>query len=408
MLPQQHTGKSNSFSRRAFFSSCAASVLALVLPITARASGIVSLIRIGKHGSETRLVINVSKKVKHKIIPLVNPYRLVIDISNAKLDFPLDKIPKNKGLIKKIRFGKKTANNTKINKTFSLSPQSGFNWRLVVDLEKTSRNEFFKSAKIKDITNAATVTTDKNAPIPKTKPIILKKPAKKKKPVIVLDPGHGGRDPGAVGISGVYEKNITLKAAKELKKKLVQTGRYKVFLTRERDVSVSLRQRVKKARAVKGDLFISLHADSIKKRNVRGLSVYTLSERASDREAAALATRENKADIIAGLDFKGESKEVTSILIDLAQRETMNLSAQFAGFMVNRMVKSVKLLRNTHRFAGFAVLKAPDIPSVLLEMGYLSNRSEEKLLQRPAYRAKLALAAVRSVDDYFFNAQKVV
>jgi N-acetylmuramoyl-L-alanine amidase len=152
-------------------------------------------------------------------------------------------------------------------------------------------------------------------------------------------------------------------------------------------------------------LFISLHADSHRNSKTRGLSIYTLSERASDKEAALLAEKENKADIISGMDFSEESPEVTGILIDLAQRESMNLSSQFATLAVGELRREVETLSNTHRFAGFAVLKAPDIPSVLLEMGYLSNRTEVRLLQKASYRGKLAKSMVSSIDRYFDQTQ---
>ncbi|MEE1569286.1 MAG: N-acetylmuramoyl-L-alanine amidase, partial [Alphaproteobacteria bacterium] len=203
------------------------------------------------------------------------------------------------------------------------------------------------------------------------------------------------------GKSGRFEKVITLAMAKELKKKFEATGRYKVVLTRTRDIFIRLRERLAKARQAQGDLFISLHADSIKNRSIRGLSVYTLSETASDKEAAALARSANKSDLIAGIDLTYETTEVTNILIDLAQRETMNLSAHFANLLITDFRRQVKVLHKTHRFAGFAVLKAPDIPSVLVELGYLSNAGEEQLLRDPKYRGKLGAAIVMAVDKFF-------
>lgn len=227
------------------------------------------------------------------------------------------------------------------------------------------------------------------------------------KPTIVIDPGHGGVDPGATGVSGAFEKTLTLAMAVELRDRLLATGRYKPVLTRDGDLFISLRDRIAFARAAGADLFMSLHADAIAKTEIRGLSVYTLSEQASDKEAAALAERENKADVIAGMDLSRESPEVTNILIDLAQRESMNLSARAAGQMIRELRREVTLLPKSHRFAGFAVLKAPDVPSVLVEMGYLSNPEEERQLHTQAYRAKLAVALVRAVDD-FFKARKPI
>lgn len=182
---------------------------------------------------------------------------------------------------------------------------------------------------------------------------------------------------------------------------MTASGRYRVLLTRDKDVFLKLRQRVEIARKNNADLFISLHADSIANPKHRGASVYTLSETASDKEAAALASKENKADVIAGIDLSDENTLVQSILIDLAQRETMNLSATLAANMVSQLAESIELQRRTHRFAGFAVLKAPDIPSALFEMGYLSNAADAKLLQQPAHRQKIADAVLRAIDIYF-------
>lgn len=218
--------------------------------------------------------------------------------------------------------------------------------------------------------------------------------------VVVLDAGHGGADPGAIGVSGVYEKDITLAAVREIRRALEETGRYKVLLTRNDDRFIRLRDRVEFARRAGAELFVSVHADSVSSRDVRGASVYTLSGTASDSEAAALAEKENKADLIAGLDLSGESSEVTNILINLAQRETMNQSAAFAGHVVEQLAEATGLLPNPHRFAGFAVLKAPDIPSVLIELGFLSNRSDERALLKSDNRTRVASAVAKAIDGY--------
>ena len=217
----------------------------------------------------------------------------------------------------------------------------------------------------------------------------------------MIDPGHGGVDPGAIGLRGTFEKRVTLSTAKTVKHALEASGRYIVKLTRYRDIYVPLRDRFAKAEQAGADLFISLHADSIRKRRIRGASVYTLSEKASDSEAEALAAKENKSDIIAGVDLTEQSDTVASVLISLRQRHTMDQSAHFARFMVESLGEEVRLLRNTHRFAGFAVLKSPDIPSVLVELGYLSNREDEKLLQTKAFRKRVSKAILRAIDKYF-------
>jgi N-acetylmuramoyl-L-alanine amidase len=231
-------------------------------------------------------------------------------------------------------------------------------------------------------------------PPPKPKPV-------DSRPVIVIDPGHGGVDPGATGLSGVREKTVTLAMAQELQHQLEASGHYRVFLTRTDDNAVPLRERVRIARADHADLFLSIHADVLANRAIAGLSVYTQSETASDREADALAAKENKADLIAGLDLSGEKPEITNILIDLAQRETRNRSGMFAGELVQEMGTVTPLLVNPHRAAGFAVLTAPDVPSVLIELGYLSNREDERGLTSPDHRAQLAAGLVRAIDRFF-------
>ena len=193
--------------------------------------------------------------------------------------------------------------------------------------------------------------------------------------------------------------------ARELKDQLEKTGDYRVVLTRDRDTFVRLRQRIAIAREADADLFISLHADKMQNSRVRGASIYTLSERASDVEAAQLAAKENKSDLIAGVDLDGQSDEVASILIDLAQRETMNRSADLAKNLVDELSKTTRMIRNSHRFAGFAVLKAPDVPSVLIELGYMSNPAEEQLLNQPRHQKRVAAGLVKGINRYFARLQ---
>ncbi len=225
------------------------------------------------------------------------------------------------------------------------------------------------------------------------------------KPLIVLDPGHGGKDPGTIGRRGTYEKTITLAVAKAIQARLEASGRYRVALTRERDEAVPLRQRLNFAREAGGALFISIHADSLARNaEMRGASVYTLSDRASDREAAALAQKENKADIVSGLDLTDQDPIVSEILIDLALRDATNRSIGFADALVDELGKVTRLVKGTRRFAGFVVLKSPDTPSVLLELGFLSNPRDEQLLNDPAHRRKLAGAVLNALDTYFARA----
>jgi len=240
--------------------------------------------------------------------------------------------------------------------------------------------------------NARTAPT-----VPKAKPAPAPRPK-----LIALDPGHGGADPGTTGASGMHEKTVVYAVATELERQLSAGRRYRVALTRRGDLFVPLRERVSRARAAKADLFISLHADAHPDSGVRGATVYTLSEGASDREAAALAAKENKADLVAGIDLRRQPDDVASVLIEMTQRGTVNQSRAFAGIMVDALRHhGVATLPRSHRHAGFAVLTAPDVPAILLELGYLSNRADERLLLNKAHQQRLARAIAAAADRYF-------
>jgi N-acetylmuramoyl-L-alanine amidase len=219
---------------------------------------------------------------------------------------------------------------------------------------------------------------------------------------VVIDAGHGGQDPGAPSVvKGRNEKEATLAVAKAIKAELDASGKVKAILTRATDVYIPLGGRAAIARAAGADLFMSIHADSIAKPDIRGATIYTLSQTASDKEAEKLAEKENKADIITGINLGGESPDVTSILIDLTQRETMNYSAEFAQVAVREMSSKIYFRSNFHRFAGFAVLKAPDVPSVLIETGYMSNEDDSKFLFSGEGQKAIALGVRKAVERYF-------
>jgi N-acetylmuramoyl-L-alanine amidase len=221
------------------------------------------------------------------------------------------------------------------------------------------------------------------------------------RPVIVIDPGHGGIDPGAVSRSGTAEKDVVLAFSEALKETLDATGLYEVHLTRNDDVFLSLHDRVQFARKAAADLFIAVHADSLSRGTARGATVYTLADKASDAEAEALAHKENRSDIIAGVDLMAETEQISGILIDLAQREAKNHATTFAKQLVTELKPVTNLNRRPIRSAGFRVLKAPDVPSVLFELGYLSNRSDETLLVSPEWRGKVAGAMAEAIQRYF-------
>ncbi len=217
---------------------------------------------------------------------------------------------------------------------------------------------------------------------------------------VVVDAGHGGVDPGCIGRGGTYEKDVVLDTALKVARGLEASRRYKVSMSRTTDNFVSLEERVIRARALNADLFLSIHADALPERSLRGASVFTLSDKASDKEAAAVAERENRSDLVAGVKYT-QDPEVNEILFDLARRQTNNLSLRLAQQLVVELGHRVRLLRHTHRSAAFVVLKAPDIPSALVETGVLSNAEEERDLRQASYREVVAGALLRSVNDYF-------
>lgn len=375
-------------------------------------TGVTSM-RLGERGDQTRFVMEFSgdAAADYRVFTLADPYRVVIDIKGVPFNIADVTAIKNLGVVTGYRYGRfeadtwrvviDTAQPVALANNFVLDPQAGFGRRVVLDLAPTDAATFNRTAGLPDGTPdtaaAAAAELAAVAAVPMSPPAARVE----RRRVVVIDAGHGGVDPGALGSSGVKEKNVTLAFARQFAEELRATGRYDVHLTRDGDIFIPLRERVAIARRHKADLFISVHADAIQRPDVRGLSVYTLSETASDAEAAALARKENQSDMIAGLDLQGESPEVTGILIDLAQRETKNYSSRFARSLVDYASQQTKTLDPAHRFAGFVVLKAPDVPSVLVELGFLTNRDDEKLLTSSTWRAGMAKTMSRAVDRYF-------
>lgn len=331
---------------------------------------------------------------QQKLFMLKSPDRVVLDISMVSPGQLA--LPKQYGgtLIKAIRFGQFDAVTS----------------RLVFELNKSLRtaslHQFSDAAKgsyrlIIDMVPGASMSVNASSfPVPTSKPVFTKEHATK--PLVVIDAGHGGKDPGATGATGTHEKDITLRYTLALKEALLRTGRYRVALTRENDSFILLPDRVKLARNAGGDVFISMHADSAPNSQARGLSAYTVSEQASDAESAALAEQENAVDELAGMKIEGEQADVADILIDLAQRDTKNKSSELADTMVSAFVKNnIKVLPSPHRFAGFRVLKAPDIPSMLIELGFLSAREDEAMLKTAAYQRKVVSSVITGLDIYF-------
>jgi N-acetylmuramoyl-L-alanine amidase len=231
-------------------------------------------------------------------------------------------------------------------------------------------------------------------------PATRKVPTAPPLPTVAIDPGHGGSDPGAVSPGGIYEKDIVLRIATEFARQLAVTRRFRTVLTRSTDEFVPLRERVARALSRRADLFLSIHVDALPNRQMRGISVFTLSAEASDKEAAALAINENKADLLDGIDLARQPLAIGNILMDLARRQTSNSSLMLAHSIVEQLGREAVLLDNPRRSADFAVLTAPDIPSVLVELGCLSNSYEERLLQQRGYQRQLARGLTRAVESY--------
>ena len=377
-------------------------------PVPVSASNEILGIRVGDYKNFTRVVLDVTQIVQFKSFSLTNPHRIVIDLPSTRWPKIFQKVKKGRRILgyrfgqinpKKARLVIDFSVPTVVGRSFVLPGVSGKPYRIVVEAKHR------KSKSISEATthnNSSGVSKEITGDI--GKPFSYRKVDAMQglvRPLIMIDPGHGGLDPGARGISGIREKQVVLKQALILKELLIKTGRYRVSLTRDKDIFLRLRQRVKLAQRKKADLFLSIHADSIKLDKIRGASIYTLSEKASDKEALILAERENRADIIAGVNLEETEDAVARVLIDLRQRLTKNDSVRFAEMLVEEFKGKIRLLRNHRRFAGFAVLKAPEVPSVLIEMGYLSNKADESLLKNENYHRLFASALVQAVDNYF-------
>jgi N-acetylmuramoyl-L-alanine amidase len=372
-------------------------------------------VRAGRQIDGTRLVIDLSQKLDYKIYTLSDPYRVVIDFPNVGWKINTDgvnRLLRENPSIKAFRFGQFGASGGRIimeisepvaiKRNFLLEPIGPHPYRFVLDFDRTDEASFAKQT---DASKAQHAVVAKAAPTT-VKAVPPPRKDKDQRHIIVLDPGHGGVDPGAIGVSGNYEKVLTLAMAKELARQLTATGRYKVVLTRDDDRFMALRDRVAFARSAGAELFISIHADSHNDSDTRGASVYTLSDTGSDREASLLAQKENKADVIAGLDLGRQDPSVQSILIDLAQRETINRSRVFAGLLVHEMTSGkIGMVQGPSRSAGFAVLTATDVPAALIELGYLSNAGEESLLRSAGYEQRMAKTMVRAIDGFFATLQ---
>ena len=364
--------------------------------------------RVGGDDKQTRFVVDLTQKIDVAAFALADPYRVVIDLPQVAFKLPAKAGEQGRGLVKAFRYGLimqggsrivlDTKGPVRVDKAFVLEASAGQPARLVIDLSATDRDSFMRTTSLETHSSRSPnssfgVKASEAAPKAPGDP----------RPLVVLDPGHGGIDIGTKATSGETEKDLVLQFALTLRTKLESSGKYRVAMTRSDDTFIPLTERVRFARGQGAALFVSIHADAIPRSEgqAEGATVYTLSEHASDAEAARLAEAENKADVIAGVDLTAEPDDVANILVDLAQRETKTYSAQFARTLVGELKSAVRLHKNPVKAAGFKVLTAPDVPSVLVELGYMSTKDDLKLLTSAAWQAKTAAALAQAVDTFF-------
>jgi len=358
--------------------------------------------RLAGDRGRTRFIADLSKKVDVAVFSLADPYRVIVDLPEVSFQMPPGLGTEKRGLVTGYRYGLFAPGKSRIvidvngpfivDKAFVLEASADQPARLVVDLVATDRKTFLAKLRETKSTAVGSISHPEKTAV-----------AVKAKPVVILDPGHGGIDPGTASADGITEKEVVLAFAKTLRQKLEAKGDYQVYLTREGDTFLALRERVEFAQGKGANLFVSIHADSFPKHTseASGATVYTLSEQASDDEAKELAAKENFSDALAGVDLPSDRDEVVAnILIDLAQRETQNRSIVFAKSVVGEMT-TADLHRKSLKSAGFRVLKSPDVPSVLLELGFLSNPDDEKRLTSDTWRAAMAEKVVAAIDAYF-------
>lgn len=357
--------------------------------------------RLAGDGARTRLVLDLDRAVEIRTFTLADPYRVVVDLDNVVFALTPEPAELRRGLVSACRFGVFAPGKARlvldasgpvsIDKAFILDAVDDQPARLVLDLVPTDATSFARTV----------------AAMPRQRPTPATTPAPPAtgdaRPLIVIDPGHGGIDSGTTGYSAFTEKSIVLETGLALRDKLEKSGAYRVVMTRSTDTFIPLGERVRIARDHQAALFISLHADALARNDgkARGASIYTLSDTASDADAARLAEQENKADLIAGIDLSDENEAVAGILVDLAQRETRSFSAHFARELVHRMKNVARTHHGALKSAGFRVLRAHDVPSVLVELGYMSSKEDLKLLTSDTWRDQVTDAMLAAVDDFF-------
>jgi len=370
--------------------------------------------RLAGDAKQTRFVLDLDKPIQFHAFALADPYRVVVDLPQVSFRLGAEAGAVGRGLIKAFRYGLVLPGGSRI--VFDLTgparvasasvleAANGQPPRLVIELEETDRASFVQSLEAESRPELKPAIADTAGAAPAADPPAAPKPAEPAdlRPVLVIDPGHGGIDNGTQSGSE-YEKNLVLGFGLALRDRVEKAGKYRVVMTRTDDTFIPLTERVKIARNQSAALFVSIHADALPRGegDAQGATIYTLSDRASDAEAERLAEAENKADAIGGVNLTEEPTDVADILIDLAQRETRTFSNRFARLLMGEMKNTVRMHKHPLKSAGFKVLKAPDVPSVLIELGYVSNKGDLEHLVSENWRSRTVASMAQAIDAFF-------
>ena len=368
--------------------------------------------RLAGDARQTRFVLDIDKAVVFRAFALADPYRLVVDIPQVNFRLPAGTGVAGRGLVKAFRYGLVMPGGSrivfdltgpaKVTSSTMLEAANGQPPRLVLELEETDAASFKQAIAAQSAPALKSSISETNAMALPQAPVIPK-PATPPdpRPVVVIDPGHGGIDNGTRA-GEEAEKNLVLAFGLALRDRLEKSGKYRVVMTRTDDTFIALDDRVRIGRSQAAALFVSIHADYLPhgEGDVQGATIYTVSDKASDAEAARLAESENRADAIGGVNLTQEPTEVADILIDLAQRETRTFSNRFAHLLMSEMKRATRLHKHPLKSAGFRVLKAPDVPSVLVELGYVSNKADLDHLTSDSWRSKTVGSMAQAIDVF--------
>jgi len=372
--------------------------------------------RLAGDSKRTRFVLDLDKSIQFRAFALADPYRVVVDIPQVSFQLPPEAGITGRGLVKAFRYGLVMPGGSRIvfdltgpariAKSYVLDAANDQPPRLVLELEEVDRTNFVQSLAVESRPQLRPAIADAADPIVAMKAAAEPRPADAVdlRPVVVIDPGHGGVDNGTQAGGGENnEKDLVLGFGLALRDRIEKSGKYRVVMTREDDTFVPLADRVRIARNQSAALFVSIHADALPRGegDAQGATIYTLSDRASDAEAERLAETENKADAIGGVNLTEEPTEVADILIDLARRETRTFSNRFARLLMGEMKTTARMHKHPLKSAGFKVLKAPDVPSVLVELGYVSNKEDLEHLLSESWRARIVGSMGQAIDAFF-------